>query len=158
MKRGKLGWKFKNFKNIYLFIWLHWVLVMACEIWFPTQDWIQAPCIGSSVLATEPPGNSHLLLILCQTGNTLLLELEMEQCRVRQWGASGSPDPSWVSLATADSLLPSFHPEANAAISFSCVVPKLYLTLPLRLPLLSWQHVLEILSKNLESILRVHAC
>jgi len=42
------------------------VLVVACGIFhlwrkgpsFSTMDWTQAPCIGSPVLATGPPGKS----------------------------------------------------------------------------------------------------
>ena len=39
-----------------VFIWLLWVLVVACGIWFPDQGLKPGPHIGSRVLATEPPG------------------------------------------------------------------------------------------------------
>ena len=70
------------FKNIYLLIWLYQVFVAALgvlnldrsmqhlfffKLWpvgssSLTRDWNQAPCIGSSVLTTGPPGkSSHYL-------------------------------------------------------------------------------------------------
>ena len=34
------------------------LLVGACGIWFPDRDRTRVPCIGSTVLATGPPGKS----------------------------------------------------------------------------------------------------
>ena len=58
-----------SFFNIYLFIWLHSVLNEARQIvqlWHVgssslTGEQTQAPCIGSRVLATGPPGKSPFL-------------------------------------------------------------------------------------------------
>ena len=51
-------------KNIYLFIWLHWALVVACGIQFSDQGSNLGPVLWECrVLATGPPGKSlHLLL------------------------------------------------------------------------------------------------
>ena len=45
--------------NIYLFIWLCWVLVVACGIWFPDQGWDPGTLHWKrGVWATGPPGKS----------------------------------------------------------------------------------------------------
>ena len=81
-------------KNIYLFTWLHWVLVAAggllscgirtlsCDTHVGssslTRDQTQASCIGSGVLSTVPPGKSrsgfslHLFCIRVTEGDDIL--------------------------------------------------------------------------------------
>ena len=50
---------FLKIKFIYLFIWLHQLLVTVCRIYSLTRNWIQAPSIWKYVvLATGPPGKS----------------------------------------------------------------------------------------------------
>ena len=56
--------------NIYLFIWLHWILVVACSIFHcsmwdlvPRQE-IKARPTACTVLATAPPGKSLLLFLM----------------------------------------------------------------------------------------------
>ena len=55
------------FFNIYFicFIWLHWVLVVACGISFPDQGSNLGPMdCKRSVLATSPPGTSQKMVFL----------------------------------------------------------------------------------------------
>ena len=54
-----------------LFIWLHYILVVACELRLPhsmwnlsslTRDWTPLPALESGFLSTEPSGKSHAVL------------------------------------------------------------------------------------------------
>ena len=78
-------------KNIYLFIWLRWVLVATCRIFscsmrtLSCSMWDLIPCWGielgplhweHGVLATGPPGKSQLLLL---TGKCVCCSLHSKQ-------------------------------------------------------------------------------
>ena len=61
---NKLFFKKKKIKFIYLFIWLHQILVIVCGIYSLTRNRIQAPSIWKcGVLATGPPGKSWTIFL-----------------------------------------------------------------------------------------------
>ena len=67
------------FFNIYLFIWLHGVLVVACGIWLPDQE--SNPGLlhwEFGVLATGPPGTSQGLgFLFCTTWVRISVSVRM---------------------------------------------------------------------------------
>ena len=68
-------------------IWLYWVLVAACAIWFPYQGWNPRPLHWEhGVLATGPPGKSFLDFLRLPLESSFFLGLTGLGFPVPGWG------------------------------------------------------------------------
>ena len=69
---GNYRFTCNSFCNVYLCIWLGWVLVVAHGIWFPDQGWNPGPLRWKpGALATGPPGKSFPCSFKTQTETCL---------------------------------------------------------------------------------------
>ena len=54
------------FKNLYVFIWLHWIFIATCDMWHVgssslARDWTQVPCIGcAESLSLDHQGSAFM--------------------------------------------------------------------------------------------------
>ena len=74
----------KVFFNIYFFIWLCCVLVVAVGIWFPDQEWNPGPLHWEcGILAMGPPGKYSQLSILDFASHTVSVTITQLHCSPR---------------------------------------------------------------------------